>query len=221
VGDTAPGADRIGEPAPVAVDATPVVDGSPAPVAVGGSSVSAMVMVTGVDPDRGEGDTVGRERETTGRDGDRSVMHVPPSVTHVPPSAGDELNALLGTFEDTVRASVHVWGADVAREVDALRTILARPGSRSLIFGTGWADPVWVLNVEGSLAWFEHNATPVSVPPFTGGSFAAIHISDQGQLTGPARRAPGMGDTAADTGARTGFCDVTLGSDLSALKKKV
>ncbi|WFB88519.1 MULTISPECIES: ADP-ribosyltransferase domain-containing protein [Streptomyces] len=118
---------------------------------------------------------------------------------------------VLAAFDEDVRPALRVWDRPVTEEVDALQNITLKTwGARSLVFGVRPVSPVLVINVEGVLKWFDHgNLEPISAPVSADGPVVSLDLAGNGQLIG-SRAQP-----AADSGARTAFCAVSIGADLS------
>ncbi|MFI8005946.1 hypothetical protein [Streptomyces sp. NPDC086010] len=125
-----------------------------------------------------------------------------------------EVGDLLADLNEDVRRAVRAWDRPVDVEIEALTGILQGMGSRSLVFATSAADPVWAINLGGSVKWFTHDFKPLPVPQPADGLFASIDIDHHGQLTGPAAHSLQTTGVRQGNGTKTGFCDLNVGVDL-------
>lgn len=130
-------------------------------------------------------------------------------------STTEKVGALLAAFSPGTRPAVRVWSGTADSRVETLTRILRTPGSRSLVLGAHSEGPVWALNLGGAIKWFSNDFQQVPQPQFTDEPVASIDIDNQGRLTGPAVHKAKEAQSADRTGVKTGFCDVSIGSDLS------
>ncbi|MFF4247272.1 hypothetical protein ACFYY2_22800 [Streptomyces sp. NPDC001822] len=181
-------------------------------------------------PEAQEARDVGQERVGDGGPGADQSQHVGHDSSNTAGTSGAEvvplaedspatewLGSLLVRLNEDVRPTVRIWERSAGGHVEVLKDVLAEPGSRSLVFGAQWGNPVWAINMAGTIRWFSLNAEQVPVPHFADGSFASIDIDRRGQLTGPAASVLKTTGPPALHGAKTGFCDLNMGVDLGAV----
>ncbi|MFI2428668.1 hypothetical protein ACH5A7_32050 [Streptomyces sp. NPDC018955] len=129
-------------------------------------------------------------------------------------SARADADALVAAFAEEVRPALRVWTGPLDDELDRLTRVLEAPGSRSLVFGTSTGNPVWAVNMGGELRWMTAAMQPAEIPLAADGPLLSIDIDSHGRLTGPAAQRLREGG-GGPTPAKTGFCDLTPGADLS------
>lgn len=159
----------------------------------------------------GEAETAGAE--AVGAEGPET------GAAEVPDGGAEEtVEALIARFKQEVRPALRIWGRSAADPAGELEGILNRPGSRSLVFGTGWRSPVWAINTAGSVKWFTLDVLPIQEPSFEDGHAVSIDIDEKGQLTGPAAQIVKSQAGGTMLGElKNGFCDVNLGADLGEI----
>ncbi|MFJ2952798.1 hypothetical protein ACIO8H_35085 [Streptomyces sp. NPDC087226] len=199
-------AERAGtRPDPGVLHAGAAVRMSP-PLRAAGNEVGTSLSVSSVREPAGR--PPGREETTT-----HAAATGPTAPSTHPPVRvpAQDVARALAAFAEDVRPALRVWDRPVADEVAGLENDVLRTwGSRSVVFGAHPVSPATVINVGGTLRWFAHGSLePVPAPASADGPVVSLDLDDNGQLTGPRAR------SAADSGARTGFCAVNVGADLS------